>query len=303
MGDQVASRVLFGPGHPYGYASIGTEASIKATSRDDLVRFWRTGFVPNNAALIVAGKIDSAELRGLAEREFGAWPAGTPVVPTLGTPTTSQAKLVIVDIPDAPQTQFRVTSIGVPRSTPDYEAITVMNNALGGLFSSRINLNLREAHGYTYGAWSYFDSRRLAGPFIALAGVRTDVTAPAVAEIFKELNGIRSAALTDRELTLAKDAEIRYVPAYFETAGNAANHYGTAYTYGLGLDYYSKLPAMLTAVTSPAALEAARKHVVVDGMRVIAVGDRTKIEPKLRELNLGAIEHRDTDGNLIAEKK
>src|ERR1700682_567883 len=136
VGDQVAARVLYGPRHPYGYADIGTETSIKSTSRDDLVRFWRTGFVPNNAALIVAGKIDSAELRALAEREFGAWAAGTPVVPKLGTPMTAPAKLVIVDIPDAPQTQLRVTSIGIARSTPDYEAITVMNNALGGLFSS-----------------------------------------------------------------------------------------------------------------------------------------------------------------------
>ena len=303
VGDQVAARVLYGSRHPYGYTDIGTEASIKSTSRDDLVRFWKTGFVPGNAALIVAGKIDSAELRALAEREFGAWPAGTAVVPKLGTPTTTQAKLVIVDIPDAPQTQLRVTNIGVPRSTPDFEAITVMNNALGGLFSSRINLNLREAHGYTYGAWSFFDTRRLAGPFIAAAGVRTDVTAPAVSEMLKELNGIRSAALTDKELALAKDAEIRSVPSNFETAGNAANHYGTAYTYGLGLDYYSKLPARLTAVTSAAALEAARKHVLVDGMRVIAVGDRAKIEPKLRALQLGTIEHRDTDGNLISEDK
>jgi zinc protease len=115
VGDQVAARVLFGDRHPYGYADIGTEASIKSTSRDDLVRFWKTGFVPNNAALIVAGKIDSAQLRALAEREFGAWPAGTPIVPQLGTPMTAPAKLVIVDIPDAPQTQLRVTGIGVAR--------------------------------------------------------------------------------------------------------------------------------------------------------------------------------------------
>src|ERR1700682_2466790 len=169
VGDQVAARALYGSRHPYGYADIGTEASIKSTSREDLVRFWRGGFVPGNTALIVAGKIDSVQLRALAEREFGAWPAGTAVVPKLGTPSPSQAKLVIVDIPDAPQTQLRVTSIGVPRSTPDYEAITVMNNALGGLFSSRINLNLREAHAYTYGAWSFFDPRRLPGPFIAAA--------------------------------------------------------------------------------------------------------------------------------------
>jgi zinc protease len=121
--------------------------------------------------------------------------------------------------------------------------------------------------------------------------------------MLKELNRIRLTALTDQELALAKDAEIRSVPSIFETANDATNHYGTAYTYGLGLDYYSKLPARLAAVTSASALDAARKHVLVDGMRVIAVGDRAKIEPKLRELQLGPIEYRDTDGNLIPAAK
>ena len=132
---------------------------------------------------------------------------------------------------------------------------------------------------------------------------RLGLSAPAVSEIFKELNRIRSAALTEQELALAKDAEIRSVPSNFETANNATNHYAIAYAYGFGLDYYSKLPARLAAITSASALAAARKHVLVDGMRVIAVGDRAKIEPKLRELNLGPIEHRDTDGNLIPEGK
>jgi zinc protease len=303
VADQVMSRALFGSHHPYGYADIGTEGSIKATSRDDMVNFWRTNFVPNNAALVVAGKIDVAELRGLAEREFGAWRAGSPLVPELAAPMTTDAKLVIVDIPDAPQTQLRVAAVGVPRSTPDYDALTVMNTAFGGLFSSRVNLNLREAHGYTYGAWSYFDARRSAGPFAVVTGVRTDVTAPAVSEMLKELNRIRSAPLTDAELTLAKDAALRSLPGDFETSGGAANDYSTAYTYGLGLDYYSKLPARLAGVSAGAAFDVARRYLPVDRMRVIAVGDRTKIEPALVGLKLGPIEHRDTDGNLIVEEK
>lgn len=303
VADQVMSRALFGSQHPYGYADIGNETSIKATSHDDMVNFWRTSFVPNNAALVVAGKIDVAELRALAEREFGGWRAGSPPVVQLGTPTTTDAKLVIVDIPDAPQTQLRVASVGISRSTPDYDALTVMNTAFGGLFSSRVNLNLREAHGYTYGAWSYFDARRSAGPFQVVTGVRTDVTAPAVSEMLKELDRIRSAPLTDAELTLAKDAAVRSLPGDFETSGGAANDYSTAYTYGLGLDYYSKLPARVAAVSAAAAFDVARRYLPADRMRVIAVGDRIKIEPGLVALKLGPIEHRDTDGNPILEKK
>ena len=139
------AAALYGPQHPYGYTELGPEAAIKATTRDDLVGFWKQNVVPNNAALVVAGNITQAELKALAEKTFGAWQRGTPAAPALGAPATTSARVVIVDKPGAAQTQLRVATIGAARSAPEYPAIEVMNMALGGLFSSRINLNLREA--------------------------------------------------------------------------------------------------------------------------------------------------------------
>ncbi len=256
---QVLAMSLYGPRHPYGYAALGTEASIKATTRADLVSFWKNAFVPNNAALVVVGKIDPTELRNLAEREFGSWSRGAPVTTSLG--------------------------------------------GGAGMFSSRINLNLREAHGYTYGAWSYFDYRRAGGPFMVVSGVRADVTGASVSEIMKELNRIRSAPMPPEELKLSKDSYIRSLPGNFESSGRAANNYSAAYIYGLGLDYFSKLPGRFGALTSSDALDVARRYLQMDRVRVIAVGDAAKIEPQLAALNLGPIEHRDLDGNLIPPRK
>jgi zinc protease len=289
---------LYGHNHPYGYMEIGTEAAIKATTREDLVGFWRQTFVPGNAALVVAGNITQADLRTLAEKAFAAWLTGTPVAPTLGAPSTTAARVVIVDKPGAAQSQLRVTQIGVPRSTPDYPAIEVMNMALGGLFSSRINLNLREEHGYTYGAGSGFTYRRFGGAFAASTGVQTAVTAPAVAEILKEIRRTIDAPLTAGELTLAKDAIIRSMPGMFETSPQVVNSLATTYVYDLGLDYYTKYPAQVAAVTAETAQAAARAHLDMNKLIVVAVGDRKKIEPELAKLKLGAIEIRDADGNL-----
>jgi len=293
------SAALYGPRHPYGYPEIGTEASIKVTRREDMLAFWNQNFVPNNAALVVTGNISAAELRGLAEKEFGAWPRGTPARVQLGAPATTAARLVLVDKAGAPQTRLCVAMVGVPRSTPDYAALEVMNTALGGLFSSRINLNLREVHGYTYGAGSRFVYRRSAGPFFVSTGVRTDVTAPALTEILKEIQRMAQTQLTPKELTLAKDWQVRSLPGEFETSTSAATSFTSLYLYDLGLDYYSQLPGRLSSITSEAAQAVAKKYLVPEKMVTIAVGDRAKIEPELAELNLGPVEIRDADGNVI----
>src|SRR5262249_593411 len=187
LASTVMNSALYGNRHPYGFSELGTEASVKATTRDDLVAFWKQNFGPNNGALIVAGNMSMSEVKPLAEKTFGAWARGTPGRPAFDSPEPTDARVIIVDKPSAPQTELRVFWIGAPRSSPDYRAIQVMNLGLGGLFSSRIYHNLREEHGYTYGATSSFTFRRAAGPFAVSTGVRTDVTAPALSEIFKEL--------------------------------------------------------------------------------------------------------------------
>jgi zinc protease len=296
VANNAMAAALYGTSHPYGFQELGTEASTTAMTRGDMERFWSQNFVPNNAALVVSGQVTAADVRPLVEKAFGDWQRGTPAAPSLGTPSTTAAKLVIVDKPGAPQTQLRVASIGVPRATPDYEAIRVMNEALGGLFSSRINLNLREQHGYTYGASSQFVFRRAAGPFLIASGVRTDVTAPAVTEIFKEVARMRETMLTPEELSLAKDSIVRSLPSQFETSGGVTASTTNIYVYELGLDYYTKLPARLMAITADHVKAAAEKYVVPEKMIVVAVGDRAKIGPSLTALKLGTLELRNADG-------
>jgi zinc protease len=296
---QVMGVALYGSRHPYGYTELGTEASMKAVTRDEMMTFWRQNFVPNNAALVVAGDISMSELRALAEKAFASWPRGTPSRQTLGAPEVTRARVVIVDKPGTPQTQVRVASIGAARSSPDYRALQVMNTALGGLFSSRINMNLREAHGYTYGASSQFIFRRSPGPFVVAGGIRTDVTAPAVTEIFKELAGIREKPMPAEELQKAKDALSNSLPGTFETAVNIVNSFSNIFIYELGLDYYSRYAQEVNAITAEQALDVARRYIVPDRLVIIAVGDRKAIEAELQKLNLGAIEIRDVEGQPV----
>jgi zinc protease len=293
---QVTAAALYGAKHPYGYSEVGTEASVKSIVRDDMAAFWKQNFVPNNAALVVAGDISMNELRGLAEKSFGAWQRGTPAQPALGAPTTTPARIVVVDKPGSPQTQVRVAGIGAARSTPDFRPMQVMNIALGGLFSSRINMNLREEHGYTYGASSQFSFRRAPGPFQVASGIRTDVTGPAISEIFKEVRGMVERPVTDDELKKAKDSLSNSLPGAFESSANAVNNFSNVFIYDLGLDYYSRYAEQVNAVTPEQTLAVARKYLVPGEMVVVAVGDRAKIEPQLKKLNLGEIEIRDTEG-------
>jgi len=175
-----------------------------------------------------------------------------------------------------------------------------MNTALGGLFSSRINMNLREAHGYTYGASSGFAFRKAPGPFQVAGGIRTDVTAPAVTEILKEIRGMIDAPMGTEELTRAKDALANSLPGAFETSADAAASFSNVYIYDLGLDYYSHYAESVNSVTAEQALAAAKKYLVPGQLIVVAVGDRAKIEPELRTLNLGAVEIRDPEGKPIS---
>jgi zinc protease len=178
----------------------------------------------------------------------------------------------------------------------------VMNMALGGLFASRINMNLREAHAYTYGANSQFVFRRSAGPFQVGSSVRIDVTAPAVSEIFKEIRGMAEKPMNAEELTAAKTSMVNSLPGQFETTLDAVGNFSNVYVYNLGLDYYTKYADQVNAVTSDQALAMAKKYLAPERLIVIAVGDRAKIESSLRKLNLGALEVRDTQGRPAAER-
>jgi zinc protease len=286
----VADRALYGSDSPYGYPVIGTEASLPAISADDLSGFWKQHYFPKDSALVLSGDLSATEAKQLAEKYFGAWSAtGTESHPP-AAPQAPVRRVIMVDRPGAPQTAIFAAGVGVPRSTPDYAPLQVVNTMLGGLFSSRINMNLREEHGFTYGARSFFQYQRGSGPFLAYASVRTDVTAPAVEELFKELNRIRTSPLTDVELKRSKDYIVRALPGSFETVGGIAGEMSNIFVYGLPLDYVSAYPAKVNAVTSEQAAAIANKYFHPENMFLIAVGDKTKIQPGIEKLNLGPIE-------------
>jgi zinc protease len=294
-----AAGALYGPRHPYGYGQLGTEPAIRDATRDDLYTFWRRHYVPENAALVVSGDISGAELKALAEARFGAWPRADAPRTAPGEPQTTKARLVVVDKPGAPQTALRVTAIAAARTTPDYPALEVMNAALGGLFSSRINQDLREAKGYSYGVSSQFRYDRTPGPFIIAGSVRTDVTGPSVAAILKQVQGMREQPMGSAELAGARNSQVLSLPERFETNEGIGASLADTFVYGLPLDYYSRLPAQFARVTAQEALAAARKYLAPERMVVVAVGDRAKIAPQLDALKLGAPELRDSDGQPL----
>ena len=291
---QLAQRIgllsLFGPGTPYAYQALGTADSLHAISRDQLVSFHASHYGPKDTLLEVTGDVTPEEARKLAQDAFGEW-ASSAVAPTLPpAPPVPQRKILVADKPGSPQTALLTFGVGLERTSPDYPAVTVMNTMLGGLFSSRINMNLREAHGYTYGATSRYRFYRGIGPFVTGAQVRTDVTAPATAELFKELDGIHTRPLTDAELRMAKDSIIRSLPGDFESAEGVNSQLQNLWTFGLPLDYYAKLAASIEAVTSADVQAAATKYVKPENLLVIAVGDRAKIEAALKDLKLAPVE-------------
>jgi zinc protease len=290
---------LYGTRNPFGYDGSGTEASIKTMTREDMMNFWKAHYVPNNAALVVSGSIPVDDLKTLAESKFSTWKNGESSMPQLAVPETTKAKIIIVDRPGAQQTMVRLLQLGVDRATPDYPALEVMNSELGGLFSSRINLNLREEHGYTYGAASFFVYRRSTGYFGAGGGIRTDATAPAVIEILKEIHRMIDTSMKPDELSLAKDSQSRSLPGIFETNGGEAGALSELFAYNLARDYFSTLPERLNSVSAEDAEAVAKKYLHPEQLILVCVGDRAKIEPELLKLDLGAVEIRDADGNVV----
>jgi predicted Zn-dependent peptidase len=286
------ARVLYGTTHRFGTATMGTAQAVKAFTPADLRAFHAATFRPDNAALIVVGDVTVAAVVPLLERSFGGWkPDGAGPVSRVKQPTLPQRarrEIYLVDKPNAPQTQVRIGSVGVPRSTPDYFPLELMNTVLGGAFSSRLNLNLREEHGYTYGASSFFDMRVEAGPFTAFAGVQTDKTADALKEFFNELNGILQPVPAD-ELTRAKNYVSLGLPGDFETTGAISRKLEEMLVYRLPDDYFSRYVQNVGAVTAADAQRVAKQYVQPDRVAVVIVGDRKVIEGPVRALNLGPI--------------
>jgi predicted Zn-dependent peptidase len=282
-------RLVFSPQHRYGTLSIGTAASVKGFTIADMRQFHAQNYVPSNAGLIVTGDITAATAVARLETAFGAWKGTPPAAVTIpAAPQLTARQLYLLDKPGAAQSQIRIGWIGVPRSTPDYFALRVLNTILGGSFTSRLNQNLRETHGYAYGASSVFDMRRGAGPFYATAGVQTDKTAEALTEFFKELDGIRKPIPPD-EVEKAKNFVALLMTRNFETTESMAGSLATAFVYNLPPDYFSTFTARVRAVTPAEVQAAAERYIQPDKFAVVVIGDRKVIEPGIKALNLAPV--------------
>ena len=293
-----AAGALYGPRHPYGFGQLGTEPAIRAVTRQDVQAFWRRHYVPANAALVVAGDIARGELKALAEARFLDWKGEAPPPVKPGAPAPSRARVVLVDQPGAGQTALRLTTIGAERKTALYPALEVMNAAFGGLFTSRINQNLREEKGYTYGVYSGFRYDRAPGPFVIAGSVRANVTGASVAELLREAQAMVDQPLDPAELAGARNAELLSLPNRFETNSDIGASLAEAFVFDLPLDYYSALPARLAAVTADDVQAAARRYLDPRRLVVVAVGEKKRILPQLQKLKLGPVEVRDSEGQL-----
>ena len=284
------ARLLYGPSHRYGTGTAGTEATLKGFTVQDVRSFHSTAFLPGNATFIVVGDVKADAVLPLLEAQFGSWKGTAPSARTAlaAAPQPATRQIVIVDKPGAEQSQIRIGWVGVPRSTPDYFPLQILNTVLGGSFTSRLNQNLREEHGYSYGASSRFDMRLSAGPFFAGAGVQTDKTAEALREFFNELTAIGKPVGAD-ELTKAKNYVALSFPSQFETIGDLSGQLEELRVYNLPDDYFAGYVKALQAVTSADVQKAAATYIQPARFLVVVVGDRKTIEAGIRALNLGTV--------------
>ncbi|HEX5708358.1 MAG TPA: pitrilysin family protein [Pyrinomonadaceae bacterium] len=283
----VYPTIIYGRAHPYGHSLIGDETSVAGYTAGDVRKFYDTYYRPNNAALVVVGDVTAAEIVPKLERAFGRWERGhVPAVDVTAAPQERTRNVIyLVDRPGAAQSVLNIGHIGVPRSNPDFFPLLVMNQLLGGQFISRVNLNLRENKGYTYGARTAFDYRRGAGPFMASAGVQTAVTKESVAEFIKELRGVRGEMpVTPEELAYAKQSLTRGFPRTFETPANIATRLEDIVIYELPDDYFNNYVARVNAVTLEDLTRVANRYVNPTRLAILVVGDRKVIEKGLREL-------------------
>jgi predicted Zn-dependent peptidase len=289
VADRAFAQTLFGQNHPYGRPLGGSEATTRATTRADVVAFWRAHYRPNAATLVAVGDLSPDDVARRVERAFGAWPrADVPPPVSPQAPNRGATSVLLVDKPGAPQTSVRIGVVGVPRTTADYFPLEVMNTVLGGSFTSRLNQNLRETHGYSYGAGSGFGMRRAAGPFIASAEVTGAKTDSALVEFLKELKAIADT-VPGAELEKAKRYLELQLPGEFETTGDIASRLVPLVVYGLPLDYYGGYVGRVEAVSQAEVQRVARQYLDTGRLLVVIVGDRKTIEPTVRALNLGPL--------------
>jgi len=293
VADRAFSRALYDT-HPYGHAGFGTEAALSTMTVAEVRALHAALIVPEGSTLVIVGDRPEGELLDAAARVFGEWTAGPASIAIdraaalAPPPARPLARLGVVSRPGAAQSELRIGHACAARSTPDYHALLTLNTVLGGAFVSRINLNLREDKGYTYGVRTGFELRRGIGPFVMQTSVATNATADAVREALKELRDVSgSRPVTPDELSMAKDSVSKGYPRGFETVSQVARAIAQLALHGLPDTYFEDFIPRLSAVTADEVTRVARKYLELDKMTTVIVGDLDTISPSLGSLDLG----------------
>ncbi|HZV87880.1 MAG TPA: pitrilysin family protein [Candidatus Binatus sp.] len=270
--------------HPYGRPSDGDELSLKRIQRDAIVRFYETNYAPGNTILGVAGEFDAVEMRKKLEETLGAWPARTVATTSISAvPPVKGKRLLLIDKPDATQTYFAIGNIGTAVNDPDRIAIRVVNTIFGGRFTSELNEALRVESGYTYGARSFFDSRKAPGPFEIASFTKNETTTPAIDLALQVLEKLHKNGVSAEQLASAKSYIKGQFPPTIETSGQLVRRIVFNEYYGLGDDEVNQLEARVDAVTPSIAKQVIDKHFPLENLVFVLIGNASAIGPAVKK--------------------
>jgi len=303
MGQRVIPALIYGKGHPYGipFTGTGTESSVKSMTREDLIKYHETWFKPGNATLLVVGDTTLEEIQPKLEKLFAGWKPGE--VPTKNIPTVTQPEkpvVYLIDRPGSGQSVIFAGQLAPPRNDPDTVAIQLVNDVFGGNFSSRINMNLREDKHWSYGVFSAMPAALGQRPFFSVSAVQTDKTKESMQELIKEYAGITGAhPITAQELKDAQSNDTLSLPGDFETSQQLGASYSTILQYNLPEDYFNTFTQKAMSLTPDQANALAKKLIQPNHLVWVVVGDMSKVEAGVRELNVGEVRKIDADGNSV----
>jgi zinc protease len=300
VASRVFPKVIYGTGHPFG--QLVSEETLKAITRDDIVAFHKNYFQPGRAAIVVVGDVTPASARAAVEKALAGWPAGgsKPAFDYPALPPKPPTTIYLVDKPGAAQSTFAIGIAGPPRSTPDYYAIEVMNTLLGGMFQSRINANIREEKGLSYGVSSRFTFGKGPGAFRAGGDIISAKSDVALTEFMKEFRGIQGARpVTDDELQMSKNSLAQSLPERFASVSSIGGAIGALWLQGLPDDYYRQYGKAINAVTKDDLVRVAKQYIDLEHLSIVIVGDRATIEGPLKATGTAPIVVLDIEGNTV----
>ncbi len=294
-------RVVYGDEHPYGRDPSGTEESVRGLTREDILRFYGDHYTPSSATLIVVGDTTMDQIVTLLEKEIGTWKAGSARVPPAPVPApASPGGVYLIDKPGAPQSEIRIGRPALARNSPEYFPVALMNRVLGGQFSSRINMNLREKRGYTYGARSSFIFLKHPGPFMVSGAFTGSKTGDAAEQLFLEIDAMHREGVTGGELEFSRKGLTGAFALSFETPYQVAAAMQNIVLYGLPEDYYERYIGDLAAVTTADVSRAARSTLDTSAMALLVVADAGEVRKDLESLGRGAVVELDSGGARLS---